>query len=74
MNIESPSLLNFEKINLKKFSGEHKQDVIKWLEQLERKFQIAEISDVKKFDYLTELLEKGALNWFIERKSSLNRS
>ncbi|CAF4466274.1 unnamed protein product [Rotaria sp. Silwood2] len=57
-----------------KFSGEHKQDVIKWLEKLERKFQIAEISDVKKFDYLTELLEKGALNWFIERKSSLNRS
>jgi hypothetical protein len=57
-----------------KFSGEHKQDVIKWLEKLERKFAIAEISDAKKFDYLTELLEKGALNWFIERKTSLNRS
>jgi hypothetical protein len=41
---------------------------------LERKFDIAEISDVKKFDYLTELLEKGALNWFIEHKSSLHRS
>lgn len=57
-----------------KFSGDHKQDVIKWLEKLERKFEIAEISDAKKFDYLTELLEKGALHWFIERKSSFHRS
>jgi len=57
-----------------KFSGEHKQDVLKWLEKLERKFEIAEISDAKKFDYLTELLEKGALNWFLEHKVSLNRS
>jgi hypothetical protein len=46
-----------------KFFGEHKQDVLKWLEKLERKFEITEISDAKKFDYLTELLEKGALNW-----------
>ena len=57
-----------------KFSGEHKQDVVKWLEKLERKFELADISDPKKFDYLTELLEKGALNWFLERKASLNRS
>lgn len=57
-----------------KFSGDHKQDVIKWLEKLERKFAIAEITDAKKFDYLTELLDKGALHWFIERKASFNRS
>jgi hypothetical protein len=57
-----------------KFSGEHKQDILKWIEKLERKFQLAEISDAKRFDYLTELLQKGALNWFLEHKSSLNRS
>ena len=57
-----------------KFSGDHNQDVIKWLEKLERKFEIAEISDAKKFDYLTELLDKGALTWFIERKASFKRS
>jgi hypothetical protein len=57
-----------------KFSGEHKQDVLKWIEKLERKFELAEISDAKRFDYLTELLQKGALNWFLEHKSSLNRS
>ena len=45
-----------------KFSGEHKQDIIKWLEKLERKFGLAETSDAQKFNYLTELLEKGALN------------
>ena len=57
-----------------KFSGEHKQDVLKWIEKLERKFDLAEISDAKRFDYLTELLQKGALNWFIDHKNSLNRS
>ncbi len=57
-----------------KFSGEHKQDVLKWIEKLERKFALAEISDAKRFDYLTELLQKGALNWFLEHKSSLKRS
>lgn len=56
------------------FSGEHKQDVFKWIEKLERKFELADISDPKKFDYLTELLSKGALNWFLERKASFNRS
>ncbi|CAF3610222.1 unnamed protein product [Rotaria sp. Silwood1] len=67
-------ITQFQEDKSLKFSGEHKQDVIKWLEKLERKFELAEISDVKKFDYLTELLEKGALTWFIERKTSLNRS
>ncbi|CAF1478429.1 unnamed protein product [Rotaria sordida] len=67
-------IAQFQEDKSLKYSGEHKQDVIKWLEKLERKFEIAEISDAKKFDYLTELLEKGALNWFIERKTSLNRS
>lgn len=57
-----------------KFSGEHKQDVLKWIEKLERKFDLAEISDPKRFDYLTELLEKGALHWFLDHKTSLNRS
>lgn len=57
-----------------KFSGEHKQDVLKWIEKLERKFELAEISDAKRFDYLTELLQKGALNWFLDHKTSLNRS
>jgi hypothetical protein len=57
-----------------KFSGEHKQDVLKWIEKLDRKFELAEISDAKRFDYLPELLQKGALNWFLEHKSSLNRS
>ena len=67
-------IAQFQEDKSLKFSGEHKQDVIKWLEKVQRKFEIAEISDAKKFDYLTELLEKGALNWFIERKTSLNRS
>ncbi|CAF1131126.1 unnamed protein product [Adineta steineri] len=30
-----------------KFSGDNKQDIFKWIERLERKFEIAEISDVK---------------------------
>ncbi|CAF4286549.1 unnamed protein product [Rotaria sp. Silwood2] len=67
-------IAQFQEDKSLKFSGEHKQDVIKWLEKLERKFELAEISDAKKFDYLTELLEKGALTWFLERKTSLNRS
>ena len=67
-------IAQFQEDKSLKFCGEHKQDVIKWLEKVQRKFEIAEISDAKKFDHLTELLEKGALNWFIEQKTSLNRS
>ncbi|CAF1526086.1 unnamed protein product [Adineta steineri] len=67
-------IAQFQEDKSLKFSGDNKQDVLKWIEKLERKFEIAEISDVKKFDFLTELLDKGALNWFLERKSSFNRS
>ena len=51
-------IAQFQEDKSLKFSGEHKQVVIKWLEKVQRKFEIAEISDTQKFDYLTELLEK----------------
>jgi Retrotransposon gag protein len=60
--------------NYTKFSGEHRQDVVKWLINLENKFETANIPPIKKFDLITQLLEKGALDWFQENKVKLNRS
>ncbi|CAF3466202.1 unnamed protein product [Rotaria socialis] len=35
-----------------KFTGEHKQDVLKWLKTIEINFETADISTVKKFDLI----------------------
>jgi len=60
--------------NYQKFSGDNRQDVIKWLKILENKFETAGIPDVKKFDLISQLLEKGAFDWFHEHKATFNHS
>ncbi|CAF4293213.1 unnamed protein product, partial [Rotaria magnacalcarata] len=49
--------------NTAKFTGEHRQDVIKWLKTIEIKFDTAEIPTAKKFYLIPQLLDKEALDW-----------
>jgi hypothetical protein len=60
--------------NTSKFTGDHRQDVLKWLKHINNKFETAGIPDVKKFDFISQLLAKGALDWFYDNKSTLNHS
>jgi hypothetical protein len=60
--------------NTTKFTGDQRQDIIRWLTTLENKFETAGIPDSKKFDFVSQLLDKGALDWFQENKSKFNRS
>ncbi|CAF5174775.1 unnamed protein product, partial [Rotaria magnacalcarata] len=57
-----------------KFTGEHRQDVLKWLKTIEIKFETADIPTVKKFDLIPQLLDKGALDWFQDNKTNFNNS
>jgi hypothetical protein len=54
--------------NTTKFTGDHRQDVIHWLKNLESKFETAGIPATKKFDLISQLLDKGALDWFRDNK------
>jgi hypothetical protein len=60
--------------NSPKFTGDQQQDVIKWLKTLENKFETAGIPAAKKFDLVSQLLDKGALDWFQDTKSTFNHS
>ncbi|CAF4073547.1 unnamed protein product, partial [Rotaria magnacalcarata] len=60
--------------NTAKFTGEHRQDVIKWLKTIEIKFDTAEIPTAKKFYLIPQLLDKEALDWFQEHKTNFNNS
>jgi len=60
--------------NTSKFTGNHRQDILKWLRHIESKFETAGIPDSKKFDLISLLLDKGALDWFREHKSGFNHS
>jgi hypothetical protein len=60
--------------NTTKFTGDHRQDVIKWLKTIEIKFETAGIPSAKKFDLVPQLLDKGALDWFQENKVKFNKS
>jgi transposase InsO family protein len=53
---------------------DNRQDVIKWLKILDTKFETAGIPDIKKFDLISQLLDKGALDWFQEHKTKFNHS
>jgi Retrotransposon gag protein len=57
-----------------KFTGDHQQDVIKWLKTLENKFATAGIPATKKFELISQLLDNGALDWFHDNKSKFNNS
>lgn len=57
-----------------KFSGEHRQVVIKWLKTIEIKFEKADIPTTKKFDLIPQLLDKGALDWFQDNKTTFTNS
>ena len=57
-----------------KFTGEHRQDVLKWLKTIEIKFETADIPTVKKFDLIPQLLDKGALDWFQDNKTKFSNS
>lgn len=60
--------------NYVKFTGDSKQDVVKWLKVLNNKFETAGIPDGKKFDLISQLLDKGAFDWFEENKPKFNHS
>ncbi len=60
--------------NYTKFTGDNRQDVIRWLKILDTKFETAGIPDIKKFDLISQLLDKGALDWFQEHKTKFNHS
>ena len=60
--------------NTTKFTGDNRQDILKWLKDLESKFETAGIPDVKKFDLISQLLDKGALDWFRDHKTSFDHS
>jgi len=60
--------------NTPKFTGEHRQDVIKWLKHINNKFDTAGIPDVKRFDFISQLFAKSALDWFYDNKTKLNHS
>lgn len=55
-----------------KFTGDGKQDVIKWLKTITNKFDTAGIPDGKRFDFISQLLDKSALDWLHDTKSKLN--
>jgi Retrotransposon gag protein len=60
--------------NTTKFTGDQRQDVIKWLKNIELKFETAGIPASKKFDLISQLLDKGALDWFQENKAKFDNS
>lgn len=60
--------------NTPKFTGDNRQDVIKWLKTINNKFETAGIPDIKKFDFVSQLLDKGALDWFYDNRSKLKHS
>lgn len=60
--------------NTPKFTGDQRHDVIKWLKSLELKFDVAEIPTTKKFQLISQLLDKGALDWFQENKEKFGSS
>ena len=60
--------------NTSKFTGDHRQDILKWLRHIEGKFETAGIPDSKKFDLISQLLDKGALDWFREHKVTFHHS
>ena len=43
--------------NTTKFSGDHRQDVIKWLKNIELKFETAGIPSAKRLDMIPQLLD-----------------
>ena len=60
--------------NTTKFSGDHRQDVIKWLKNIELKFETAGIPSAKRLDMIPQLLDKGALDWFLDNKTKFANS
>ena len=60
--------------NTTKFTGDHRQDVLKWLKTIEIKLGTADIPTPKKFALIPQLLDKGALGWFQENKAKFNNS
>ncbi|CAF1636815.1 unnamed protein product, partial [Adineta ricciae] len=60
--------------NTPKFTGDHRQDVLKWLKNVTNKFDIAGIPDVKRFEFISQLLGRGALDWFYDHKSNFHHS
>ncbi len=60
--------------NYTKFTGDNRQDVIKWLKILDNKFETAGIPDAKKVDLISQLLDKGAFDWCQENKTKFNHS
>lgn len=60
--------------NTPKFTGDHRQDIVKWLKNIERKFDAAGIPASKRLDLISQLFDKGALDWFYENKGKFNNS
>ncbi|CAF4497579.1 unnamed protein product, partial [Rotaria sp. Silwood2] len=60
--------------NTAKFTGDHRQDVIKWLKNIEIKFETAGIPVAKRFDMISQLLDKGALDGFQDNIAKFNSS
>jgi hypothetical protein len=60
--------------NTPKFTGEHRQDATKWLKNINNKFDTDGIPDVKRFDFISQLFDKSALDWFYDNKTKLNHS
>ncbi|CAF3303732.1 unnamed protein product [Rotaria sp. Silwood2] len=58
--------------NTTKFTGDYRQDVIKWLKNIEIKFETAGMPVAKRFDMIFQLLDKGALDWFQDNKAKFN--
>ena len=58
--------------NMAKFTGDHRQDVVKWLTCLALKFETAGISGPKRLQLMSQLLDKGALDWFQEHRTKFN--
>ena len=59
--------------NTTKFSGDHRQDVTKWLKNIEL-FETAGIPSAKRLDMIPQLLDKGALDWFLDNKTEFANS
>ena len=60
--------------NTTKFSGNHRQDVVKWLKNIELKFETGAIPDSKIFDMISQLLDRGVFDWFQDHKTKFNNS
>ena len=61
-------------LNTTKFSGDHRQDVVKWLKNIELKSETRAIPDSNRFDMLSQLLDRGALDWIQDHKTKFNNS